>query len=130
MLLQLEINGILQGEEGRVLLRDTDGSFLLAEEDLRAFRIQLPATPRLNTGGQNYYRIADIPEAKTTLKAESQRLELVLPAEAFEQVRLQGGAAAPAAAPPPLPHGPRSAAFWTMTCWRNAAREARPKQRA
>ena len=85
MLLQVTVNGLAQGDDALLLLREKDGTVLLAEKDLQRSRIRLPETSPRMVDGTAYYRIADIENAKWSLDEGTQQLALTVPGSAFER---------------------------------------------
>lgn len=92
------VNGVLQ-DEALLVLREADGGLLLAEPDLRRWRVRLPAQPDLVRDGTAYYRLGALPGVRLSVDESRQQFSATLPAEAFEVLQSRSRAAVPVRAP-------------------------------
>ncbi len=83
MLLALDINR-QQLDRTVLILRSGSGELYMAEEDLKAARLRLPAEPSVPYQGARYYRLAALPGISIKFDEVKQSLTLELAPAAFE----------------------------------------------
>ena len=83
MLLALDINR-QQLDRTVLILRSPSGELYMAEDDLKASRLRLPAEPSIAFQGARYYRLAALPSTSIALDEGKQSLTLALQPAAFE----------------------------------------------
>jgi outer membrane usher protein len=82
MLLMLDINQ--QGlDETALMLQDRRGALYASVQDLRRWRLRLPAVPPVNFEGVPYYPLAALAGIKTQLNEATQTLSISVKPEAF-----------------------------------------------
>ena len=101
MLFQVDLNS--QGlDETVTLLRSTDGSFLVAAEDLDRWRLRVPSAVPLRHEGKSYYRLDDLPGATALVDEQRLTMQITTRPEAF--VSTVDVVRAPQFPPPTLTH--------------------------
>jgi outer membrane usher protein len=88
LLLQVDINR-QSLDETVLLLRDARGEFYVSEDDLRRWRLRIPAQPSFIRDRVSYYPLAAMSPLSLKFDATAQRLSLELSAQAFESTRLE-----------------------------------------
>ncbi|MFZ9405992.1 MAG: fimbria/pilus outer membrane usher protein [Burkholderiaceae bacterium] len=93
LLLLPTVNEVSESEP-RLMLRDRAGQLWLAENDLKGWRIRIPAGEPRVFDGIRYWRLSSIEGASSRLDERALKAELRFPATAFEASQVSGGRAA------------------------------------
>jgi outer membrane usher protein len=102
--LAVRINGQDTGDTVLVLQRGDDGAVLVAGEDLRRWRLHLPAVAPVEHGGATYYPLDVIPGLSYQVDASTQTLHVEAAPARFETTTLalaRPGLREPPLSPPP-----------------------------
>lgn len=102
--LAVRINGQDTGDTVLVLRRGDDGAVLVAGEDLRRWRLRLPAIAPVEHGHATYYPLDVIPGLSYQVDASTQTLRVEAAPERFDTTTL--ALARPGLREPPLPPPP------------------------
>jgi outer membrane usher protein len=88
LLLQLDLNH-QSLDETVLVLRDASGRLYISAEDLRRWRLRMPAQPPLISNGVSYYALSTLAPTSANFDAATQRLSLEFLPSAFEATRVE-----------------------------------------